>query len=114
MPLSALGGSIFPNYLIPGIILFLVLGVLPVFTFSIMIAQPQWSFLNALNIYRERYVGWMLSLFIGLGLIIWMYVEVILIGYGSIIQSIYFILGLLILILTLTPQVMEYYQRPRP
>ena len=112
MPLSALSESIFPDYLIPGVILFLILGVLPVFTFALMLALPEWPSLNALNVYPDRYVGWMLSLFIGLGLIIWMYVELIEIGYGSIVQTIYFVIGLLILIFTLTPHVMEYYEKP--
>ncbi|MCW3125515.1 MAG: hypothetical protein JWO03_1173 [Bacteroidetes bacterium] len=111
MPLSPLAESVFPNYLIPGLILFFILGVFPVFTFYLLLRQPQWHFLGALNIYSDRYVGWMFSLFIGISLIIWMYVELVEIGYGSIVQTIYFVLGLLILILTLTPGVMKYYER---
>lgn len=113
MPLSVLNESVFPNYLIPGIVLFFVLGVFPVFTFFLLLIQPDWSFLEALNIYTGRYVGWMFSLFIGIGLIIWMYVELVQIGYGSVVQTIYFLLGLLILIMTLTPGVMSYYERAK-
>jgi hypothetical protein len=113
MPLSALSESVFPNYLIPGLILFFVLGVFPVITFILMLWQPESSFLDALNIYPDRYVGWMFSLFIGIGLIIWMYVELVEIGYGSVVQTIYFLLGLMILVLTLTPGVMSYYERAK-
>ena len=111
MPVSILHGFIFRDFFVPGLILFLVLGVFPLFTFSVMIARPDWRFIKALSIYRDRYVGWMFSLFIGLGLIIWMDVEVAIIGYGSIIQNIYAALGLLVVIFTLTPSVMRYYER---
>lgn len=114
MPVSILKGSPFPDFLIPGLILFLVLGVFPVFTFAILLAQPEWRFLQSFSIYRDRYVGWMFSLFIGIGLIIWMDVEVVIVGYGAIIQSIYDALGLLILIFTLMPGVMRYYERQGP
>jgi len=113
MPLSILQGSPFPNYLIPGLVLLLILGVFPVFTFSILLARPDWKFLQRLNIYNNRYIGWTFSLFIGLGLIIWMDVEVAVIGYGSIVQAIYAAIGLLILIFTLMPGVMRYYEHPR-
>jgi hypothetical protein len=113
MPLSALSESTFSSYLVPGLILFFVLGVFPVITFLLMLWQPESGFLEALNIYPDRYVGWMFSLFIGIGLIIWMYVELVQIGYGSVVQTIYFLLGLMILVLTLTPGVMSYYERAK-
>ena len=110
MPLSALQGSIFPNYLIPGVILLAVLGLFPLFTFAILIRRPRMPILQALSIYSDRYFGWSCSLLTGIGLIIWMDVEVAVIGYGSLIQAIYAALGLLILIFTLTPSVMKYYR----
>ena len=111
MPASILHGSPFSSFLIPGLILFLILGVFPVFTFFILLLQPAWRFMQVLNIYRDRYVGWMFSLFIGIGLIIWMDIEVAIVGYGAIIQAVYAVVGLLILIFTLMPGVMRYYER---
>jgi hypothetical protein len=70
--------------------------------------------MQSLSIYPDRYVGWMFSLFIGIGLIIWMDVEVVIVGYGAFIQGLYDAVGLLILIFTLMPGVMRYYQRPQP
>ena len=67
-----------------------------------------------LSIYRDRYVGWMFSLFIGISLIIWMDIELAIIGHGAFIQDIYTVLGLMILIFTLTPSVMKYYERNNP
>jgi hypothetical protein len=112
MPVSALQGSPFHDFLLPGVILFLVLGVLPVFTFAILIARPQWAFLHAINIYPGRYPGWMFSLFVGIALLIWMDVELAVIGYGAAIQMLYSLWGLLLIIFTLTPSVMRYYGQP--
>lgn len=111
MPVSILHGSPFRDFLLPGLILLLVLGAFPIFTFSILIAEPDWRWMRWLNIYSDRYVGWMFSLFIGIGLIIWMDVEVTIVGYGALIQGVYSALGLLILIFTLMPGVMKYYER---
>ena len=112
MPTSILHGSAFHNFLIPGIILFLILGVFPVFTFSILIARPKWKFLKWVNIYNDRFVGWSFSLFTGFGLIIWMEVEAVVIGYGAFIQVMYSTVGLLILVFTLMPGVMKYFTLP--
>ncbi len=108
MPLTMIKGSPFNDFLIPGIILFFVLGVLPIFTFAALIMQPDWKFLNRINIYKDRNPAWMLSLFTGLGLIIWIDVEVAVTGYGSILQAIYAVVGLLLVIFTLVPSVMKY------
>ena len=112
MSASILHDSVFASFLIPGLILFWVLGVTPVFVFPLLLAQPDWRFLQAINIYKNRYVGWTLSLLLGLGLIIWMDVEVAIIGYSSFIQGLYSGVGLLIVIFTLIPGVMKYYERP--
>ena len=111
MPLSWLRFSPFTNYLIPGIILFVVLGVFPAFTFTILISEPELSFAKHINLYKNRYFGWTCSLIIGLALIIWIDVQVFYLGYGSPFQVAYAILGLLILIFTLLPGIMKYYER---
>ena len=114
MPVSILSGSVFTSFLIPGLVLFLVLGVFPICTFFMLLFEPQWRFLQLLSIYRDRYVGWMFSLFIGISLIIWMDIELAIIGHGAFIQDIDTVLGLMILIFTLTPSVMKYYERNNP
>ena len=111
MPVSVLKGSFFTDFLIPGIILFLILGIFPLLTFLIMMIEPDWKLMQSLSIYQDRYVGWMFSLFAGFGLIIWMNIEIAIIGFGAIIQVIYSILGLLLLIFTLIPSVMKHYER---
>lgn len=96
IPLEWLEGSIFSSYLIPGIILFFVLGVLPLLAFYGIQKQKPWA--------------WNASLAIALGLIVWIIVEIIIIGYQTNppLQLIYGVLGIIILILTLLPHTRVY------
>ena len=111
MPLSWLRVSPFSNYLIPGIILFTVLGVFPAFTFTVLISEPELNFARHINLYKNRYFGWTCSLVTGFAIIIWIDIQVFYLGYGSPFQAAYVLLGLLILIFTLLPGVMKYYER---
>ncbi|MDX1591214.1 MAG: hypothetical protein R3283_04590 [Balneolaceae bacterium] len=90
-PVEWLSGSLFDDYLIPGIILFFVLGVFPVVCAYALWNRQPWS-LKA-------------SLLAGMGLIIWIIVEVMIIGYHASppLQLIYFIVGIVITILSLNP-----------
>ncbi len=89
IPIEWLAGSPFSDFLVPGLILGLVLGVFPV-----VIAVGLWM--------RKRWAGWG-SVLVGLGLIIWILVEVLIIGYQPEppLQAIYGTLGVVILALSL-------------
>lgn len=88
MPLSLLKGSPFSNYLIPGIILFLVLGIFPSIVFYGLLRGKEWSGLG--------------SVLVSLALIIWIGVEVAMVGYQSEppLQLIYGLVGIALIILT--------------
>lgn len=103
----------FSSFLIPGLILGTVLGVLPLLLIYPLLARPHWRWARFLNIYKNRYWAWTYSLYVGLGVIIWMDVQIFFIGYGFWIQAMVASLGLLITIFTLMPRVMAYYRRSR-
>jgi uncharacterized BrkB/YihY/UPF0761 family membrane protein len=96
IPLEWLEGSIFSSYLIPGIILFMVLGVFPLFVIYGIQKQKNWA--------------WNASFVIAIGLLVWIIVEIIIIGYQSNppLQLIYGILGIVILFLTLLPETRKH------
>ena len=110
MPLTMLEGKPFHNYLIPGIILLLLLGVLPGLTFVGLLTRKQWRWAQGLNIYHNRHWSWTFSIYTGIMLILWIDFQVMLIGYGHFIQTLYALVGAAILILTLMPGTMRYYR----
>jgi hypothetical protein len=111
MPLTWLKNSPFDNFLVPGIILFLLLGILPLFTLYSLIARPKWKWANILNIYPDRHFAWTYSLYLGIMLSIWITVQIFMVGYGSILQTVFAAMGILITVVCLIPGVMDFYSR---
>lgn len=85
MPLELLSGSPFENYLIPGLLLFSVNGMGNVFA-------------AILSFGKNKYSGYTGMLF-GLALIIWIVVQIELIGLVTWLQPFYLLLGILELLL---------------
>jgi hypothetical protein len=108
-----LGKSPFGNFLVPGLILALVLGVVPLLLVYPLLAQPRWSWADKLNIYSDRHWAWTYSLFTGLAIIIWIDVQIYMIGYSQFIQTFIAGLGVLITVFTLWPSVMRHFRRDR-
>jgi hypothetical protein len=81
MPLSILNGSPFQNYLIPGLILLTVNGLGNMYS-------------GILSFRKHKYAGFTGIIF-GMGLMIWIFVQVSMIGGGHWLQYLYFVLGLI-------------------
>ena len=113
LPLSDLRGSPFSDFLIPGVILFVVLGVGPVVVAWALLRRPRVAALSAVNPFRRQYWGWTASGVIGVGLVIWIAVEVLIIP-STFLQPFYAGVGVVIILLTLAPSVRAYYRRERP
>lgn len=85
MPLSMLNGSSFISFLLPGIILFLVNGLGHLYS----------GILCFLKKSKAGFTG----IFFGFGLIIWIFIQVSMIGGGHWLQYLYFSLGVVELLL---------------
>lgn len=96
-PVSWLDGSPFTDYLIPGLVLLIMLGIIPLIVLY--------------GLWKRLYWGWLGALLVGVALIIWIGVEILIIGYQPQppLQLIYGILGLIIVILALLPGVRSFY-----
>ena len=81
LPLSALSGSPFETYFVPGLILFCVLGLCP-----LVAARLTWL---------RHPLAPVAALGVGVTLLVWMAVEIIIVGYSSNppLQPFYLILG---------------------
>ncbi|MFS0871896.1 hypothetical protein [Paenibacillus xylanilyticus] len=111
LPNSLLEHSPFGNFLIPGIILLLVLGIMPIVVAISLIAHSHWGVGEKLNLYPDRYWAWTFSLYTGFALHIWIMVQVYWIQIVSVIHLLYFSWALAIQVVTLLPGVQRRYSR---
>jgi len=108
---NLLESTIFNSYLVPGIILLILLGFFPTLTAFGLITRKKSRVANKINIYKKRHWAWTYSLYCGIMLVLWIDIQVMMIGGGYILQSIYAILGVVIIVLALMPSVMKYYKK---
>lgn len=109
MPTSVLERSPFDSFIVPGILLFLVFGVLPLLVLYGLYKKPDWGWAAPLNPFKPLHSAWTFSLYIGFGQIIWIMVETYMMNAVSMVHVFYTSLGLLIQAVTLLPQVQKYF-----
>lgn len=109
IPASLLEKSPFTHFLIPGMILFLMLGVLPLLICAALLRRWYCALGVKLNLYPERCWAWTFSLYIGYALLIWIFVQVYWMQQVSPIHLFYFAWGLGIQIVTLLPETQRRY-----
>ena len=97
IPLRWLEGSPFQTYMIPGIVLFTVLGLFPLACF--------------IGLLKRSRMAWFGASLLAVALIIWIFVEILIIGYQTQppLQVIYGAVGALMLLLVLLPSVKQFY-----
>jgi hypothetical protein len=110
LPLKLLNGTFFPDYLVPGIILFVMLGLFPLLLIYPLYFKPRWKFANKLNIYIGYHWAWTYTLYTSIILLIWINLQMMILGTGSMMQGATGMFGILILIVTLLPQVKNFYR----
>ncbi len=98
----------FPSFLIPGIVLFTLLGIFPMVAIFGLLFQNRNRGLNFLNMYSEKYWGWTFTLYSGLICIVWIIIQQLMAEY-FILQSIIAAVGILIVIFSLMPRVQRFY-----
>lgn len=103
VPLEHLAGTPFSSFVVPGLILGVVVGGTQLAAGVAVLQRSQWAAL--------------LAAVAGFGMMIWIYTELVLIGY-SWLQSVYFGLGIVELILVLAllgiaPEVVSSWDRHR-
>ena len=99
MPLSFLAGSPFPDFTIPGVVLFSLFGIGSLVVLYGLIVRPRWAWTEPLT--QPLHMHWSLAAagLIGIGLLIWIVVQVIVIKTISFLQPTIFLIGLAIVLL---------------
>ena len=105
---SYLEGTPFGSFLVPGLVLFVVLGLLPFVVFYGLVRDRPWS--------------WLLSVALGIGLTIWLATEIVLVGgplysdapvISLFLWGFYGVVAAAILILSQVPSVRVHYRAAR-
>jgi hypothetical protein len=110
LSLSLLKKSPFTDFLFPGIILFLVLGVLSCLVVFALIKRPKNKWAESLNFFKDMYWAWSFSIYIAFALIIWLQVEMFFIQAVNWLHNFYMIWAIAILFVSLLPEVRSFYR----
>lgn len=87
MTTNWLKGSPFHTFFLPGLYLFGINGIS--------------NLINSILLFRKYKFAGIIGLFLGILLVLWIIVQVIIIGFSSVLQPIYFVIGLIEIILSL-------------
>lgn len=102
--------SPFPNFLIPGLFLFLILGVFPSFIFYGLLKKPDSKLAEKINIYPQYHWSWTFAYFFGLLLIMWINMQLLFLKEWHLLHFIYSTLGVLIVLIAQLPATRDYYR----
>jgi hypothetical protein len=111
LPLSILKNSPFPDFLIPGIILFVVLGLFPCFLVWALLKKPASPLAEKLNFFKDMYWAWSYSIYVAFALIIWIQVETIYVQGVGWLQTFYMLYSIPLIFAALLSQVRNFYKR---
>lgn len=111
LPLSILDHSPLNDFLIPGVILFFVLGLSPCLLAGALIKKPANRFAEHFNLFKDMYWGWSYSIYIAFALIIWIQVETIFVQSVGWLQTFYMLYAIPIIFVALLPQIRTLYKK---
>lgn len=108
MPPSVLRHGPFSDFLVPGVILLLVLGVLPAIVAVALWTRPRWHAAAPLERAFGEHWSWIGAGVVAFGLLIWLAVELWVVGPSSLLVT-YAALALAVIALALTPATRRFY-----
>ena len=111
MPLTMLESSPFNNFLLPGVILFLLLGVAPLLVGIALKKKTKSDFAERFNCFKDMHWSWSYTIYIGFYLIMWIQVQEIFINGAGWIHGFYIFLAILIIFVALLPWLRDQYKQ---
>ena len=111
LPLSILERSPFNDFLVPGIILFVVLGIIPSLLVLALLKKPSSAFAERFNFFKDMHWAWTFSIYLAFALIIWIQVETIFIQGVGWLQTFYILYAIPLILVALLPQVRNLYKK---
>ena len=112
LPLSEFKNIPFTSYSIPGIILFSILGVVPLLLIIALLKKPESNIAEQINMFKDMHWSWTYSIYIAFTLIGWIHIELIFLqGAVHWLQTFYMFYAILIIIIALLPQMRYLYKK---
>jgi len=114
LPVSEFKNMPFDSFLIPGIILFSALGIIPSLLIIALLKKTQSKLAEQTNIFNDMHWSWTYSIYIAFTLIGWIHIELIFLqGAVHWLQTFYIFYAILIIILALLPQMRYLYKKKK-
>jgi hypothetical protein len=101
---SYLTGLPIQDYGLPGILLLVGFGIFPLILAVALWMKPAW-----LAPLASHYMGWIITVMLSIGLMLWMLVQIGIMGIQQPIQIIIIVVALMIFVLAFLPQTRAYY-----
>lgn len=111
LPIELLQPTPFHDFLIPGLFLFIFLGLFPALIFYGLIKKPIFKSLEKFNLYKDYHWSWTFSYYLGLILILWINMQLYFIREFSILHFVYSILGILIILIAHLPSTKRDFKK---
>ena len=111
LPLSILKNSPFTDFLIPGIILFVVLGLFPALLLFALHNKTSSALAEHFNFFKDMHWAWSFSIYVAFAVIIWIQVETIYVQGVGWLQTFYMLYSIPLIFVALLPQVKDLYKK---
>ncbi len=111
MPLSMLQHSPFSSFLLPGSILFLVLGLVPCLVGYALLKKPISPLAERFNIFSDMHWSWTYCLYCAFTLIFWLQIEMMFLQAVVWLHSFYMFFAVVLIIYSLLPRVRNSYRK---
>jgi hypothetical protein len=111
MPLSELENSPFDSFLIPGIILFSVLGLIPSLLIIALLKKPEFKLCDRINLFKDMHWSWTFSIYIAFMLIGWIQIQMVFLQAVHWLHTFYMFYAVVIIIIALLPQIRILYKK---
>ncbi|MEJ7738734.1 MAG: hypothetical protein WKF97_15005 [Chitinophagaceae bacterium] len=96
--------------LVPGIILFIVLGIAPILLMIALIKKLNSKLANQFNFFKDMHWSWSYVIYTGFALIGWIQIQMVFLSAVNWLHTVYMFLALLIIFVALLPSVRTLYK----
>ncbi len=111
IPLTELKNSPFNNFLIPGIILFSVLGFIPLMLIFALLKKPEYGLAEQINLFKDMHWSWTFSIYIAFMLICWIQIQMMFLQSVHWLHTFYMFYAVVIILFALLPPIRMLYKK---